>query len=170
VLKDKESEATLTFCLPQKCPNKDVPFYDVVVSEDEPKPMAIEEEVTPIMALKMNSSSTSTSSIPVKKRSSKAPLVVSEVRRSDRPKVKSQGYKGKSCKTSSCYCCSTPPPTLSSKLIKSLGKVVCKIKPTALSDEALQHKPAIKRATRKISRASKKDTNDDNASKKNKKK
>jgi hypothetical protein len=149
VLKDKESEATLTFYLPQKCLSKEFPFCSGADSKIEPKPMALEDEVTPLSAQKMKPCSASSSSIPVKKRSSKAPLVVSEVRRSDRLKVKSKGYKGKSCKTNSCYCCSTSPPTLSTRLIKNLGREVCKIKPVSgiFHGEALQHKLVIKKAT-----------------------
>jgi hypothetical protein len=130
------------------------------------------DDYTPKRNNNIISTSADVSNIHIKRRASKAPLVVFDVTRSDRLKVKTQGYKGSSCKGSSCFCCSTQTPTLSMRVIRSLGKDFCKIKPMNLSDEALQCKPSIKRAVRKISKASKqgKSLNDDKATKKNKKK
>jgi hypothetical protein len=78
-------------------------------------------------------------------------MVVSEVRRSDRLKAISRGFKGKHCEKANCFCCSIEPPSLSKKVIRSPDIDFCKIKPGALSDEALQNKP--KKAIKKISRA-----------------
>lgn len=48
---------------------------------------------------------------------SKAPLVVTEVRRSERIKSKSDGFKVASCQSKVCFCGSTEAPTLSDKVI-----------------------------------------------------
>jgi hypothetical protein len=96
--------------------------------------LSSEEEVSPA---KPYTTTKNSSGVQIKRRTLKVPLVKTKVRRSVRLNVKSQGYKGKACKTSSCYCCSTTPPTLSTKVIRSLGKNICKIKPMALSDKAL---------------------------------
>jgi hypothetical protein len=87
----------------------------------------------------------------LKNKKTKDAMVVSEVRRSDWLKAISRGFKGKLCEKANSFCCSIKPPSLSKKVIKSLGTYFCKIKPGALSEEALQNKP--KKAVRKISRA-----------------
>jgi hypothetical protein len=86
-------------------------------------------------------------------RKTKLPLVVIEVRRSDRIKAISRGFKGKYCEKANCLCCSIEPPSLSKNIIRSLETDFCKIKPGALSEEALQLKPAKKKAVGKIRRA-----------------
>lgn len=83
------------------------------------------------------------------------------------------GFKGKTCMDRHCICCSTEPPTLSSKVIRSLGKTLCRISPGVISEEALLHKPktAIKKqAGNKKGKAdgSRKDNDDDKPQKKTK--
>jgi hypothetical protein len=63
---------------------------------------------------------------------SKAPLVVSDVKRSIRCEV---GNPGKDC-----FWSSVVPPNLSGKTIRSLGKDFCKIPATKMSVEGLQKK------------------------------
>jgi hypothetical protein len=106
-----------------------------------------------------------------RKKKTKAPLVVTEVRRSDRLKAISCGFKGKHYEKVNCFCCSIEPPSLSKNVTRSLGTDFCKIKPRALSEEALQIKPANIKAVKKISRAQPKvNIPKDNNAKKGKKK
>jgi hypothetical protein len=93
--------------------------------------------------------------------------VITEVRRSDKFKAISHGFKGKHCEKVNCFCCSIEPPSLSKNVIRSMGTVFRKINPGALSEEALQLKPAKKKVVRKISRAHANKTiqKDDNAKK-----
>jgi hypothetical protein len=90
-------------------------------------------------------SSASTSMMYMKRKRAKAPMVVSEVRRSKRLKGKSVGYKAESCVSRTCFCCSIDPPTLSPKVIRSLGVDFCKMSPKVTSDEALKSKPVGKK-------------------------
>jgi hypothetical protein len=81
--------------------------------------------------------SVSTSAVNLKRKWTKAPIVVTDVKRSDRLKGKTQGFKAETCLSKICLCCATEPPTLSSKIIKSLGTEFCKISPRVLYEEAL---------------------------------
>jgi hypothetical protein len=100
----------------------------------------------------------STSSMHMKIKRAKAPLVVTEVRRSERLKGKSDGYKARACDNRSCFCCSTDPPTLSLKVIRSLGTDFCKMSSKMVSDEALKSKMVgKKKAVCKVSKPSKAD-------------
>jgi hypothetical protein len=53
-------------------------------------------------------------------------------------------FKAKSCQGKACFCCDVEPPTLSSKVIKSLGKEFCKIPDSQISEESLKKKPLLK--------------------------
>jgi hypothetical protein len=77
----------------------------------------------------------------LKRKLSKTPLSVTEVRRSERVKISQQGFKAKSCKEKTCFCCDVEPPTLSTKVIKSLGKELCKMPDKMISEEKLKKKP-----------------------------
>jgi hypothetical protein len=70
-----------------------------------------------------------------------------EVRRSERLKMINKGFKNSSCPGKNCFCSNIAPPTLSQKVIRSLGKDLCKIPPKNLSDEALKMKPLAKKST-----------------------
>jgi hypothetical protein len=115
----------------------------------------------------------STSSIHIKKKSTKAPLVSSEVRRCERLKVKQIGFKDDSCKTRDCFYCSIEPPTLSTKVIRNLGSDFCKISPLMMIDEALHKKAStsktvVAKQSKKVPRK-KNYPNEDKPSKKCKK-
>jgi hypothetical protein len=108
-------------------------------------------------------SSASTSVMHAKRVVSKAPLVVSEVRRSIRLKGKSAGFKTDACNPSKdCICCSSVPPTLSAKVIRSLGKDFCNIPLHQISEEAV-----VGQASRAIKKSR---SNDDDKNAKNSKK
>jgi hypothetical protein len=84
-----------------------------------------------------------------KRKKTKAPMVVSEVKRSDRLKAISCGFKGKHCEKAYCFYCSIEPSPLSKNVIINPGTDFCKIKPGAPLEEALQSKP--KKAIKKFS-------------------
>jgi hypothetical protein len=84
--------------------------------------------------------SASTTAMHLKRKLAKAPLVVYELRMSDRLKEKNQGFKVSSCQSKSCFCCTTEPPTLSTKFIRSLMNDFCKISPVVLCEEGLKKK------------------------------
>jgi hypothetical protein len=79
------------------------------------------------------------------KRKDKAPLTVTEVRMSDRIISNKSGFKAKTCSDRPCLCCDTEPPTLSSKVIKNLGKDFCKIPAKKISEGTLKKKVVAKK-------------------------
>jgi quinolinate synthase len=102
---------------------------------------------TPSQQDKVDKACSSTSALHLKRKHSKAPLVVTEVRRSERLKSKSDGYKVASCQSKACFCCATEASTLSSKVIRSLDQVFCKISPRVMTEEALKKKPLAKKSS-----------------------
>jgi hypothetical protein len=84
--------------------------------------------------------SASTSALHIIRRKAKAPLVTSKVRRSERLKKKSSGFKTSACEARTYLCCDTEPPTLSERTIRSLGKDFCKMPTKMISKEALKRK------------------------------
>lgn len=63
-----------------------------------------------------------------------------EVRRSDRLKIKSDGFKPSACARGNYVACHSEPPVLTPKMIKNLGTEFCKMAPKELSEEALGKK------------------------------
>ena len=112
------------FSIPDTCPNY-VPTHcltDTGVHQQIPR---LVEEVQD------NEKEPKSSS---KKRTSKEPLLSDkEVRRSERVKNKANGFKSPSCSDKRCLSCSPTPPTLSVKLMQTLGS-----KLGGLSEEELQ--------------------------------
>ena len=49
------------------------------------------------------------------------------MRRSDRIKKYNNGYRRKSCDTSSCLPCNAIPPIVHNKVVKNLTKTFCKV-------------------------------------------
>jgi hypothetical protein len=141
-------DSSTLFQLPHTCPAEVDLSCPAITTDSEEEVLAL---VTPVKPRDIVGESTSTSALLKKKRKPKVPMVAFEVRRSDRLKAISHGFMGKHSEKTNCLCCSIETPTLSKKVIISLGIDFCKIKPGALSDEALQQKP--KMAIRKISRA-----------------
>jgi hypothetical protein len=78
------------------------------------------------------------------KRKAKAPLIVTEVRTSDRIIRNNSGFKAKTYSDRPCLCCDIEPPTLSSKVIKNLGKDFCKIPAKKISEGTLKKKVVAK--------------------------
>jgi hypothetical protein len=94
----------------------------------------------------LNSTAT-TSSMHLKRKRAKAPLVIIEVRLSERLKGKSDDYKAGTCDSRRCFYCSTDPPTLAPKVIRSLGADFYKMSSKMVSDEALKSKMVCKKKT-----------------------
>jgi hypothetical protein len=72
-----------------------------------------------------------------KKRANKraTPIVDSQVRRSDRLKQGTNGFKTQGCSNWKCTTCN--PPTLSSKVIRNLGTQFCSLEQEELAEEEL---------------------------------
>jgi hypothetical protein len=110
----------------------------------------------------------------LKRKALKAPLVCTEVRRSDRLKELNKGFKAASCNSKICLCSETKPPTLSARAMRSLGKDFCNIPVSKLSDENLKKKqkkalgPGAKKVD-KPSQSKSKDEDDKPVKKKSKK-
>jgi hypothetical protein len=81
----------------------------------------------------------------LKRKKDKAPLVDTKVRRSERLKEINKGFKSSSCPSKNCFCYETVPPTLSSKVIRSMGNDLCNIHLDDLSDEVIKKKPLEKK-------------------------
>src|SRR6266516_422590 len=60
------------------------------------------------------------------KRKEKAPIVESEVRRSDRLQQLSKGFKKLTCQDRNYFSCTSGPPTIATKIIKNLSVSFCK--------------------------------------------
>jgi hypothetical protein len=105
-----------------------------------------QEIVTPMVKISGSTTSASTSDMHAKRAISMAPIVVIEVRHSVRLRGKLDGFKSDiSNPTKNCICCSTDPPILSSKVIRSLGNDFHNIPLHHISDEALQKKGISKK-------------------------
>jgi hypothetical protein len=152
---DRGTEAMTTFSLPQHCPIKHKFFCSNAPAIEIPgqdfQERTVHEELAHIRGTKIatpdkqmitSKSSISTSAAFLKRKQAKALLVVTDVRRSDRLKGKTHGFKAGTCVSKNYLCCSAVPPTLSSKVIRSMGSEFCKIPPRVLSEDALQHIPA----------------------------
>jgi hypothetical protein len=91
--------------------------------------LELQKNLTPEKQSSLHPISVSTSVMHIKRKRAKAPIMVSKVRRSERIKGKCHGFKSVSYSGRNYICCDTKPPTLSDKLIMSLGTEFCKISP-----------------------------------------
>lgn len=69
-----------------------------------------------------------------------APVVDTQVRRSDRVRQGSSGFKSPGCPKSNCISCNPKPPTLSAKTIRNLGVQFCDMDPEDLAEDKLLQK------------------------------
>lgn len=65
------------------------------------------------------------------------PVVDTCLRRSSRVKQVSGGFKKDTCSDRRCLACTPNPPTLSTQVIRKLGKELCQLEEEDLSDEVL---------------------------------
>jgi hypothetical protein len=150
ILKDKGSDATITFLSPRNTLSMNsscsaTKSEDYPISELEDHPLSNPNDFTTSSKLFPLLKHSSTSDMHLKRKLSKTPLVVTDLR-SERLKGKSNGFRMASCLSRNCFCCNTEPPTLSTNTIKSFGQEFCKISPMVVSDEALMKKPLRKKA------------------------
>jgi hypothetical protein len=129
LLEEGASETCFTFCIPKKRPSEN-PLECLNALE-------LSEAHTP---QKQGLVSEEHSDLHLKRKFSNAPLVYTEVRRSNRLKSMSQGFKSFTYPPKNCLCCDVEPPTLSSHTIRSLGKDFCKIPADKLTDDLLKRK------------------------------
>jgi hypothetical protein len=136
IVTHKSFDNTVSFSVPQSCPTSSMLIYQNTTSlymeeiSDQEAQNAEEDESTngqlttqiPTNQNIASKSSSSTSALQNKRNLIKAPMVVSEVRRSERLKKQKQGFKASSCPIKSYICCHTNPPTLSSNVIRSLDR------------------------------------------------
>jgi quinolinate synthase len=101
--------------------------------------------ITPQKQVNVPNDSVSTSTLLQKRKQSKASIVDTEVRRSEKMKGKHQGYKSNSCPRIDCFCCNIEAPTLSTKVIRNLGKDFYHIPGEELNEEILKKKPLAKK-------------------------
>jgi hypothetical protein len=175
IISDTSSETNITFSIPAKCPSSG-PIDCSLTRNDELQVTDSSPYGTPDNKyMDQQEGVGSTSALHRKRAVSEVTLVIYDVRRSERLKVKHQGFKSSPCASKRCICCNTNPPTLSKKVIKCLGKEFCNIPDSVLNDETMSEKPATKKATGPRAKQSKKDkgknkkVDDDNAHKKSKK-
>nr|TKW15585.1 hypothetical protein SEVIR_5G247400v2 [Setaria viridis] len=74
------------------------------------------------------------------------PPVETEARRSPRIRNHNDGFKHNSCASKNCLACAATPPALTNKIIKKVGEDFCKIKPEAMTQDALSSKSKTKQA------------------------
>jgi hypothetical protein len=169
MISDTSSETNITFSIPAKCPSSE-PIECSLTRNDELQVINPSSfGITDNKSIDQQEGAVTTSALHRKRAVSKVPLVISEVRRSERLKVKYQGFKSSPCAGKSCICCTTNPPTLSKKVIKCLDKEFYNISDSVLNDETLSKKPASKKAAGPRDKQSKKDEGKNNANKKSKK-
>jgi hypothetical protein len=99
IISDKEHEESFLFSLPGKCPvktpmlcsNPEEETYGFSISPSTPESISS----PPTKAI-------STTDVHLKRKLSKAPLVITEVRRSERIKKQNEGFKLQSCIEKTC--------------------------------------------------------------------
>jgi hypothetical protein len=117
IVEDKAEETHISFSIPKDCPSKEPLQCSGMAETDQ---SCIGSEATLDNDLVKHNGSASLSAH-LKRTFSIAPMVTSEVRRSERIKENHLGFKNSQCKGKTCFCCTTEPPTLSTRVIRNLG-------------------------------------------------
>lgn len=142
----------IDYSLPAQCPANDSLFCCSAVPPAGPNKSPIEKEQG--LAVEMSTAGS-------KKKGRKAPMVVTEVRRSPRLQTSYKESKPVGCADKRCIACSPSPPTLSPNLIKNLGMQFCDMDPELLDGSLKREKKvgpiAKKRRTAQEYSTSKKD-------------
>ena len=89
----------------------------------------------------------------------KSPVVESEVRRSNRVRGRTNGFKPSGCKITNCLGCKVQPPTLFIATLQAIGTEMCQINPEEV-DEAVLNK---RKKPKPIKKKGKNKENDDEA-------
>jgi hypothetical protein len=115
--------------------------------------------MTPVEKISGDPSAATTSALLHKRKLSKAPLVATDVRGSERVKATNQGFKQDVCVGKAYFCYDVEAPFLSNKMIRNLGSEFCKISPEVLSEVALRKKHLPKKAVAPVGMQSDKANN-----------
>jgi hypothetical protein len=99
--------------------------------------------------LQSQQASSTTHLYPQKRKQRQLVLVDSDIRRSLRIKAFNIVYKASGCGKRNCVGCELDPPSISTKVIKNLGEIFCKMDPKDLSIGALMAPYTSKRAIMK---------------------
>jgi hypothetical protein len=144
ITKDSDIESSFTFTIPKVRPSSSPIQY----SSSQEGSQSLEAKADePISPMQVNNPLITGADPKILKMKDKAPLTVTEVIRSDRIKSNNSGFKAKTCTNKPCLCCDAEPPTLSSKIIKDLGKEFCMIPTKKISEETLKKKTVAKNPT-----------------------
>ncbi|CAM0958276.1 unnamed protein product [Alopecurus aequalis] len=85
-----------------------------------------------------------------RKRKEKAPLVETEVRRSNRLQQLKKGFNKSTCQNNQCISCSARPPIIPAKIVKNLAVSFCKVDANDCSEEELHKKENKKKKVQKV--------------------
>ncbi|XP_012701324.1 uncharacterized protein LOC101786606 isoform X1 [Setaria italica] len=145
--------ALMAFAIPQKCPSS-TPFICSLSQEEvgTSTPELCKAAKPDLKEARSPKKARARLSIKA------APECESSVRRSDRIKAKSKGFRRSSCQDNTCLACTACPPTISADVIQSLGTKVCaldrtKIGPGKLSFNSGSQKPIGRTTTTRFSEA-----------------
>lgn len=138
IIEGSDSQVTIPFVLPDKCPTDQMPICNHAEFEQEASsnnpvmtPPATDGEALPLQAV-----STSVAHAQ-RKRKDKAPVVETEVRRSFRLQEINKGFKRQTCQDKNCFPCSSGPPAIANKIVKNLSVSFCKAAAKDCTDEML---------------------------------
>jgi hypothetical protein len=117
IITKSSDHGTLDILLPSSCPAK-TPHVCAIQEACKEVMTGFSTPQAPRKAPSLSAPpSTSKVHCYIKKR---GPLVISEVRRSDRIQAQSKGYRRKTCFDRNCLACAPPIPGLKSKVVKNL--------------------------------------------------
>ncbi|TVU49083.1 hypothetical protein EJB05_00374, partial [Eragrostis curvula] len=126
--------------------NQSAQSQDITPNKGKAVITELPEPVTPTDQLCKSRLPSSTIEIHLKrKRTRTTVLVTTDVRRSERIKAMSKGFKKGSCRDINCVACTCDAPVLTDSIIKDLGTTFCKIVPEKITTEALQKKKLVRK-------------------------
>lgn len=142
------SKGTL-FTVPKSCPLVDFTIYSNLESTFFVVLEPLSEDIDMDLPGSSIAHDMTTPPRASKKSKGKAPLLEADVRRSTRLKMVNRGFKSSACKDRNCHGCWADPPTISSKVIRSLGETFYGINPEDLFPSKLNAKPTKKKTVSK---------------------
>ncbi|TVU03589.1 hypothetical protein EJB05_50906, partial [Eragrostis curvula] len=152
IKKYSDGEDSMLFNIPNVCPLNTPPKCQLLGDTYSGKKQCAEieketsqEMSTPLDQQKMQGICSS-ATILKEKYGCTAALVETEVRRSNRIKKTSNGFKQSTCRDKHCYACNIDAPSLSPSIIKNLGTEFCNLSPEKVTDAALKKKRKAKTA------------------------
>jgi hypothetical protein len=159
IVNDKIDETSISFSLPKICPSDQPVQCSSLLKGDTCHSVSSQQHTTEQQKIGHEDSLIFISSAHLERKLGKVPLVISEVRRSERINENHQGFKPQSCMSKKSFCCSSEARTLSSRVIRNLGTDFCKISAKLLSDDDLKKKSVPKKPTGIRTKQDKEDKN-----------